>query len=255
MIIQMRKFLLLILTVFLICGPLQSQVSVKDSTIFTPLIQASYGVHMPGGDLNDRFGWNSSLGGALLFKTRKNWLFGADGYFLFGDQVDESDILSNILTNQNEVIGASGDFADIFLFQRGFSVAARFGRVFTTGKPNPNTGVFATVGVGFLQHKIRIQNLNNVAPQISGDYKKGYDRLTNGVMLTESIGYQYLGNKRLVNFFAAVELSQGFTRNRRSFNFDEMRQDEKDRLDLLYGIRIGWVLPLYKKVPKEFYYN
>jgi hypothetical protein len=46
---------------------------------------------------------------------------------------------------------------------------------------------------------------------------------------------------------------QGFTQNRRSYNFDEMKQDTEKRLDIFYGAKVSWILPLYKKAPKEFY--
>ena len=106
-----------------------------------------------------------------------------------------------------------------------------------------------------MQHKIRIENDENQAKQISGDYVKGYDRLTNGFALMQYVGYQYLSNRRLVNFNLGVELYEGFTQNRRSYNFDEMRKDDTKRKDYLFGIRFGWVIPLYKKVPNLYYVN
>ena len=29
--------------------------------------------------------------------------------------------------------------------------------------------------------------------------------------------------------------------------------DNSTRLDLLFGFRIGWIIPLYKEAPEEFY--
>jgi hypothetical protein len=90
-------------------------------------------------------------------------------------------------------------------------------------------------------------------PALEGDYLKGYDRLTSGFCLSEFVGYQLLSNSRLLNFFAGVELYQGFTRSRRDWNIDQVKKDDSPRLDLLSGIRVGWVLPLYRRAPKEFY--
>ncbi len=85
--------------------------------------------------------------------------------------------------------------------------------------------------------------------------KKGYDRLSNGIGFTQSVGYLFLSNNRIANFFAGIEMNEAFTKNRRDFNYDQMKKDNQLRTDLLFGIRIGWILPLYKKAPKEFYTN
>jgi hypothetical protein len=46
---------------------------------------------------------------------------------------------------------------------------------------------------------------------------------------------------------------EGFTQSRRSYDYDLMKQDTKKRLDILYGGKVAWILPLYKKAPQEFY--
>ncbi|MEO1715307.1 MAG: hypothetical protein AAFU60_18420, partial [Bacteroidota bacterium] len=50
---------------------------------------------------------------------------------------------------------------------------------------------------------------------------------------------------RRVNFYAGFEIMEGFTVNRRSFNFDTQMADTTPRLDILYGFRLGWTLPFY----------
>src|SRR5688572_23891874 len=104
-----------------------------------------------------------------------------------------------------------------------------------------------TVSTGFIQHKIRIETIGNAVPELRHDYKKGYDHLTNGWHLSEFIGYTYFSNRQLVNFYGGFELTQGFTANRRDYNFDNLGNSDKNRLDLLYGFKLGWILPLYKK--------
>lgn len=112
-----------------------------------------------------------------------------------------------------------------------------------------------TLGAGFLEHKIRIDVDKDDVPELSGDYLKGYDRLTNGLALTEFIGYMHCGNNRLINFIFGFELTQAFTQNRRDFNFDQMKKDDNKRLDLLYGIKLGWFFPLYRHAATSYYYN
>jgi hypothetical protein len=46
---------------------------------------------------------------------------------------------------------------------------------------------------------------------------------------------------------------QGFTKSRRSFDYDKMAKDNTKRLDMLWGAKIAWLLPLYKKSPQEYY--
>jgi len=228
-----------------------AQVNIKDSTVFTPLISASYSYQWPGGDLVNRFGSNSTIGAAFMIKTKSNWIFGIDGNFIFGNNVKEDGILDSISSGKWQIIDENGNLAKVDFFERGFSSSLKFGRLFSLFGPNKNSGVVIIGSIGLFQHKIRIEG---DAPPIQDDYKKGYDRLTNGLSISEFVGYLYLGNKRVVNFYAGFEFTQAWTQNRRSYNFDTMEKDEAKRIDVLSGIKIGWIIPLYKKVPEEYYY-
>ncbi len=190
----------------------------------------------------------------IFIKPKKNWLIGADGFFMFRDTIKETGILNSISTSDGNVIDGNGTFADIRLYERGFHVGIKAGKLFPVLGPNKNSGIVVLIGGGLLQHKIRIENPESAAPQIKGDYKKGYDRLTNGFALSEFVGYMYLGNSRLVSFFAGFEFTQAWTKNRRSYNFDMMGPDNTKRFDLLSGFKIGWIIPLYKRSPDKFYY-
>jgi len=70
-----------------------AQVSIRDSSIFIPMIYATYSYQFPEGDLARQFGGNSAIGGGIMFKTSSNWLFGAEGNFMFGGTVKNSDSL------------------------------------------------------------------------------------------------------------------------------------------------------------------
>jgi hypothetical protein len=63
------------------------------------------------------------------------------------------------------------------------------------------------------------------------------------------------GNRRRVNFFIGIEAVQAFTKNRRSFNFDTRSSDDSERSDRLLGLKAGWIIPLYKKVPNAYYFD
>ena len=235
--------------------PALSQQNTKDYVISFMMIGATGARQTPEGELEYRFGKSFKVGGVFQWKSKKNIVIGLDGQFLFGNTVKENNILNSLSTDQGGIISAQGEFADVILYERGFKFELKLGKVFPLFGPNKNSGLLTTIGTGLLQHKIRIENQGSSIPSIEEDYKKGYDRLSNGLSFTAFAGYMNFGNNRFVNFYAGVELTKAVTQNRRSFNFDTREQDTKKRNDLLVGIRIGWVIPIYKRVPKEFYYN
>ncbi|MFC1734322.1 hypothetical protein ACFL6I_28800, partial [candidate division KSB1 bacterium] len=146
-------------------------------------------------------------------------------------------------------------YTDYYLQERGFYASVKLGYLIPIFNSNPNSGLLVMSGVGLLQHKIRIQDSENNAPQISGDYKKGYDLLSNGLGINEFVGYLNLSKSRLLNFYIGFELNQAWTQNRRDYNFVLMGKDETNRFDLLYGIRIGWIFPIYgMQKGGEYYY-
>lgn len=250
----MTRIIIIIALLFLSFG-VRAQSSVKDSSIFAPLVDVSFALQFPGGDMANRFGFNSNLALSFMIKDKGNWIYGASGQFLFGGIVKDTNMLDAISTEKGFIIGGDGLYAELFFYERGFMLSGHFGKLFPVLGPNPNSGLFVIGGVGLLQHKIRLEVSSNTAPQLSKAYKKGYDRLSNGLALSQMVGYRYLGNSRLINFFFGVELVQAFTQNRRSYNFDLMGPDNTQYTDYLSGFRFGWTLPLYKQIPREFYFN
>jgi len=247
------RFLLAFASLFVFIPGSVAQKNINDSSITFSFVGVNYGYMIPGGDLAKRFGNNSSVGGSYTVKLKSQWIISADGQFLFGKSVKEDQILAGITTLENKIIGDDGAYADVRFYERGYHFSLSVGRIFTFNKPNPNSGIWVTAGAGFIQHKIRIDAVSQNVPSLTKEYVKGYDRLTNGFELREFIGYAFFGKKRLINFYAGVEFIQGFTQNRRNFNFDTKERDESKRTDLLTGIRVGWLLPLYKRPPEKYY--
>jgi hypothetical protein len=231
-----------------------AQVDVRDSCIATPMFTFHYGFQIPGNDMAKRFGINSNLGGSFLFKNKKNWIGGIEFNYIFGNVIKEDTILKMISTSENGIISDQGVYADVKQFERGYYTNIKLGKIFTFNKPNPNSGIMVLASVGFIEHKIRTEVADNMAQQLKGDYKKGYDRLTNGIDISEFIGYIYMGNNRLVSFYAGIEFTQAWTQSRRDWDFDRMAPDKTKRYDTLYGIKIGWIIPLYRKASKGGYY-
>jgi hypothetical protein len=251
---MIKKIRFSLLLVVLAPGLAFSQVSIRDSAITTPMIFATYSYQWPGGDLAVLFGSNSSIGGGFLYKTKSNWLIGAEGNFLFGGDVKISPtLLSGIASNEGYIIDPNGFFADVYYYERGYSFFAKFGKLIPVLNPNPNSGITLMAGAGYLQDKIRIHTSGNDVPQVSGDYAKGYDRLNGGFALNGSLGYTYLGNTRMLNFYLGFEFTQSWTNNRRPRDFDTGKPGKPQYNSQFYGAKVIWFIPLYKRSPKPYY--
>src|SRR5687768_4999597 len=123
------------------------------------MVKMAYSIQAPGGDLARRFGLNSAVSLGLIFKTKSSLMWGVDGSFIFGNQIREEGILDSISTADGQIINQNGTFATIRQFERGFTVTGRFGKLFPVLGPNPNSGIFFQAGAGFLQHKVRFDDI------------------------------------------------------------------------------------------------
>ncbi len=250
-----RRFTLSFTALLLLSSMVSAQVNIRDSVISTSLVYATYGYQFPGGDLAKRFGSNSSIGGGFLFKTKHNWLFGAEGNYLFGQSVYNSDaLIKGIATKEGFVIDGNGYMADIVFYEAGYNAFFKFGKVIPLLAPNPNSGFTLLAGAGYMQDKIRIHEIGNTAPQLNGDYNKGYDRLNGGIAVTGALGYMYLSNTRLLNFSVSFEFTQAWTNPYRERDFDTGKKDTQKLNSQYYTIKVFWMIPLYRRTPKEFYY-
>lgn len=232
---------------FLSTETTSAQVNPKDSLVPVSLVELSYTHQFPFADLEERFHSNSAIGLGFRYKFSSNWTLGIRGRFRTGSGVKQDDILSELTTGDDWLIGQDGLFAEYRLVQRGWSGEVTFGRVFPWFGPNPNSGVLVEGGVGLLTHKIHIDLRDEVVPALQGDYIKGYDRLSVGPAFSQSLGYLFLGNDRLVSFYIGVEFIQAITTNVRKWNFDEGRAETENRLDLLLGVNASWFLPIYPR--------
>ncbi len=230
------------------------QALVRDSAIIVPFFGLGAEGHIPGGDMKKRFGNDYGVQAVVGVKTAKNWTYSVQGGFISGNTIKEHGLLGGISTGSGTIIGQDGRTADVRLFERGYHISVSFGKVISFKKPNPNSGIWINGGVGFIQHKIRIETIGNNVVELKKPYRKGYDRLTNGIIAEEFLGYVYYGNRKLINFYAGFNFIQGFTAGRRDYQYDTMQPYNEKRLDLLYGIKLGWILPFYTNPDKYYYY-
>jgi hypothetical protein len=219
------------------------------------MIYGFYGYLWPGADMAERFGSNSTIGPGFMWKTSSNWLFGVEYNYLFGSNVKEgSDLLQGIMNSDGFIINGDGTPAVVALYERGHTVGAKFGKLIPVSKSDKNSGFFFTAGLGYITHKIRIEVQNESAPQLKGDYKRGYDRLSGGFMLNQSIGFMYFGQKRLLNFTISIEAFEGWTKGYRDYYFDTKAPPEGRNFDFLIGPKIAWMIPLRQRTVNAFYY-
>jgi len=233
-----------------------SQSKNADTAMSIPMMYANYAYQIPGGDLANWYGPSSMIGGGFRWKTFKNWTYGIEFSYLFGSDIKiTDDIMGNLTTSDGNIIDQAGNYAAFSLYQRGYYLSGKVGKLIPVLNVNPNSGLFISGSLGYFQHHIRIEVTNNNVPQLNGDYKKGYDRLVGGIGISQFIGYMYISDKRLVNFFAGFEFIQAWTKPKRDVYFDTGEPDPlQKRFDLLSGIKVGWIIPLNRRAPEKYYY-
>lgn len=248
------KRIIFLLTVVMSLGA-NSQVSLKDSVRNTFLLGANYKANLPGAEMVERWGFNNQIGLDIDQKLKSNWTFGLSGGFIFGSVLRDTVIFKDLYNDFGTITGLSGKPADVLFLMRGFTAHANVGYVFNRFGNNANSGLWVKFGLGYMMHKIRIENLYDVVPQVQGDYKLGFDHMTTGFSTSQFIGYLYQADVRLIKFYAGFEFIQGITKNVRTYNFDTGGPENNSRFDMLYGFKLGWILPISSRTKSEFYYD
>ena len=245
-------FKLITLLALIFCLSVNSQ-NIKDSSIYAPIFSLNYAFQIPANTLSDRFGTNNNLGFSGGIKTKNNWTYELSTSFIFGTNVKDTTIIDHLQNNQNWIINQFGEESVVLIQERGQVFSFKIGKIFNVIGPNPNSGLIIKLGIGWMRHKIRIDNENDQIPQLSQQYLPYYDRLASGLNLYQFIGYHHMSNNRLTNFFLGLEFYQGFTKGRRDYQIDTMEPSTEKRLDILNGIRIGWIVPVFRQAPNDFY--
>jgi hypothetical protein len=227
---------------------------IKDSLLNLHMFSFHASGHMPGGDIGARYGLNAGAGGSYWFKTRSNWMVGADFTFLFGNNFKEDSILNGIRDESGYLITNYGEQMFPTITERGFYTGIRVGRIFPVIGPNRNSGLIISASGGLLQYKTFFRLEENTIPIIADDYVKLYDYLTNGFSLNQFIGYLHLDSEQPINFYAGFEFHQAWTMGRRDWLYNLHGPENKLRHDFLFGIRVGWIFPVGKKTTGTYTY-
>lgn len=233
------------------------QRNVKDTIISTPWMSVNYGFNATAGDLADRHGNFNHIGIFAGYKTKRNWIFGVDGAYMFGNQVRATGLFDHLVDSKGNITDQNGDIAIVLVYSRGFYADLNVGKIIPVLSPNKNSGLYFNFGAGYLLHKIRVETQDHVVPELELDYRKGYDRLTTGLNTQQLIGYAFMANQGFLNFYGGFYFQEGFTYNRRTIFYDQPDTPvSKDMMiDIQYGLKLAWMIPIYKRQPKEFYFN
>ena len=213
-----------------------------------------YTYQLPIGNLAERFGENSAIGFSFMQEKENNIFYGIETNYLFSNNVKDTTILDNITTSTGAIIGADGQYANINLMQRGFDAHLFIGYAQHFNKQNLS-GLYFSAGLGFLQHQIFIDTKSQNVPQLDEEYKKGYDRLTNGISSKWEATYRYYNKGGKFQMYAGVNITLAYTAIQREYLFDKMEYPPNTKSsDKLVGVKVGIIIPIQRKNEEEFHY-
>lgn len=219
--------------------------------LFAPIYTAQF----PFGNMADRFGFNNLFGMQIAYKLKKNWLIAVEGNFLFGTKLRDNYVLDNISTTTGQFISQNNDLIRVRSQEQGCNIKVEFGKIIPFSTKYPDAGLLIMTGGGYLQHKIAINVKESSLPQLSKTYRKGYDRLCSGPIISQFIGGVFLARRKFISAYAGLQFDVGFTQNRRNFDFYSMQKLSEKRIDMFLGVRVGWIIPVFIQASeKEYYY-
>lgn len=226
---------------------------IKDSSVAVTMIAPVGTYSMPVGILAKRFGnfWGAGL--EIQHKTKTRWVYGGGIVFNFGNTTNEGNILRNIGTAGGPLVTQDGSLQQPLFFMRGTTFTSNIGYLHSFGEHSKNSGLFTTFSVGYIRHKILIDQQKYSFPSLQGNLINGYDRLTAGAVFKQFAGYLFADPKKYVNFYIGVELAQGFTKSLRGFNYDTALYDNKIRTDMYIGLKLGWYIPIYQSTTSDYF--
>lgn len=219
------------------------------------LIAPTYTAQFPFGNMRDRFGFNSRFGLHIAYKMQKNWIIGAEGGFLFGTNVKENYVLDNISLSSGQHIGQNNDLIRPKLQEQGFDFKITAGKVVPFSEKFPDAGLLFMTSVGFVQHFIAVNVRATSLPQLDKTYRKGYDRMANGPMISQFIGGIFLARKTFASAYMGLQFDAAFTQGRRNYDFYSGAALKDKRIDLFIGLKVGWIIPVFTQTSeKEYFY-
>lgn len=221
----------------------------KDSTgSFGIYLTAGTTFYQPFGVLADRFKrfWGIPIG--VTLKDRNNFYYTIEHTVLLSAQVNEPNLFSGITGPSGYILDINGNPAIVREYMRGFVSTFQFGNEFYHFGKRLHSSLSGGLGLGFVQHRIALRFDRGNLPQIEDNYYDGYDRLTNGINISQHITYRYV-NPATISLFASFTMNEGFTKNRRNWNNGATNSIYNPRTELFPGLTAGILIPLKYKKP------
>lgn len=197
------------------------------------------------------------------YKWRNGLFVNLDGTFIFGDDnlKNREERMADVYTSGSMIVGANGLDAVVTCHNRALALKAGVGKIFILNhEKNPNSGPFAAVNAGILQQQT-IFTLNEQidAAQVNHDYGLLYDNQRRGFLLSQEIGFWFMGNKSaILNFHIGFELTEMWSRSTRDYVIDDYiglrGKDNNKYFDVLYGLKLTWMFPITGKTAYDYYY-
>jgi hypothetical protein len=223
----------------------------EEKRIDMGMISANVGVgyFWTAGDLSDRFGTNTGMTVALEKTFSKGSAIALEYQLNFSSNVKE-DVFASYRNENGNVIGINGLGAFTYLRMRSNYAGISYGQALY----KKNNGIKLKIGGGLFSHYIRILDDSRNLVLADEQYRKGFDRLTNGLAAKQEVIYEYHGVTNNYHFNLGFSIMEGFTNPVRSINFDTGLASPSGRMDILYGLNLVWMVPIYKSGDAVKYY-
>ena len=197
------------------------------------------------------------------YKYRSGWTVTLDADLAIGnDNLRQRQArLGDIYGPLGYPLASDGSIAGIEAYNRNLSLRIGIARLIPLLPRNPNSGLLLKASAGWIMQKTAFnQNYTeNPVPLLADPYSQLYDNLRNGIILSQSIAFQYMSNYlTYVNLRVSLEISQCLTWSSRPYLIDNLThlngKDHNRYFDLLYGLKLTWMFPLTGKTTYDYYY-
>ena len=236
----MQKRYIILYFLFLYCSGLRAQANTNRSIN----LQASYLVEVPGADLADRYGLNGKFEFKLEYLTDANIaVYGKAGMRI--NQNVKEDVLASARTSDGFVIGVNGFYADLFGRKRGIDGGIGLDYLIPVSKNDLRFGL----AMVYTTHWVNIVDDSRSVPIILEESRQFYDRFVSGFGIEENLQYQFNIGSNKAALLLGLQFGQSFTREHRYLLIGENTPSQ--RLDLYFGLKATYLLPLFRFETKE----
>lgn len=210
----------------------------------------SYQLPFGQGYLAKTFKSNMNVGTGVTLKTSSNWTWNAYFNYMFGGNLkcDPKDIFGDVINSNGDIIDGNGMKATIYPEGRYWTFGAGIGKIIPINRWK-NSGIWIQNNFGYFSHKIFITDPDNLTPQIEQEiYRKGYDQRSGGFSMSQFIGYLFMQKKRVISFYAGIEITEIWSKPNRNYVFVLGPAENLPRkFSGLISFKVGWNVPLYEK--------